>query len=300
MDQEPGRHTRDPIVITGFGLEVPEALLRPAASGATDDYSHDCRPGEFLKQKKTLKFMSKQDRLAVNAAGHALKSAGLTDPERLGATGVFLTVGYIPFDFAVAAELCADSTEAGRFSMAKFTTSALEKINPLLAFACLPNMPAHHIAMNFGINGEYMITYPDLPQFYLTLNEAVARLRDGCVSRALVGAVADQNNFLVANHYRKTAPALTGKLVDAAGFMVLEKESSARSRNATILARLADLSIHPRQTSPPSHAIDIAEIATGPARLIIELAAFLIRDEPAFRHDLKAWGSETFSRWEKP
>ena len=44
--------------------------------------AHDCDPKRYLSVPKTIKFMSKQDRLAVNAAGQALESAALNFREQ--------------------------------------------------------------------------------------------------------------------------------------------------------------------------------------------------------------------------
>lgn len=299
MDKKPERFPRDPVVITGIGVEAHEVVVSGHQCGDRQhlnlDLSHDCRPLEFLRQRKTLKFMSKQDRLAVNAAGQAIISSALTAEDLKNDTGVFLTVGYIPFEFDIADELSSNSTDpSGSFSMEKFSTSGIDNINPLIAFACLPNMPAHHIATNFGIHGEYFITYPDIIQQYLSLEEALWHLEEERTTFALVGGVADQSNFLVTHHYKKTNPAIVDRLADAAAFMVIEKESSAKSRKAKILATLDHLHIAHLSSSEHQCGND-KNYESGPAQLVSKLSGFINSDTRNFRHIL----GDTYSSWVK-
>jgi len=124
----------------------------------------DADPIEYLPSRKALKFMSRQDRLAVAAAGRALADAGLIGSPEADPVDVFLCVGYIPFSREEAAILSARSRDDdGHFSMALFSTEAYRSINPIRAFTCLPNMSAHHLAASFGLQGEYLITTPEQP-----------------------------------------------------------------------------------------------------------------------------------------
>ncbi|MCP4691820.1 MAG: hypothetical protein GY859_27490, partial [Desulfobacterales bacterium] len=182
MDQTTPSDAGDPVVVTAVGLEaspdVRDHLAGKRNRAPGFQLSHDCSPAVFLRARKTLKFMSKQDRLAVAAGGKALTRAGAME-ERPGLRrGVFMAVGFIPFRREEADRLCARAQQNGRFSMEKFSTEGYDGVNPILAFSCLPNMPAHHLSANFDIQGEYFITYPGVAQFYLALQEAVARLRE--------------------------------------------------------------------------------------------------------------------------
>jgi 3-oxoacyl-(acyl-carrier-protein) synthase len=245
MDAKTGQYTGHPVVVTGLGWEVSaggwKTLLGEELELSRLDLSHQCRPVEFLRVRKTLKLMSKQDCLAVSAAGKALRCLRVDEGELTTGCGVFMSVGYIPFRLDEARELCDHAQEGGQFSMAALTTSAYDVIHPLRAFACLPNMPAHHVATNFNLQGEYFITYPGAAEFYLALGEAVERLKEGSMSYALVGGVADQVNFLVENHYCKIMGEVP-LLADGAGFMALELEDRARQRGQEVLARLDSLS----------------------------------------------------------
>lgn len=299
MDTPSPRPAGDFIAVSGTGCEV-SADVRSCLTGAAEPWpgmilSHDCQPLEYLPSRKALKFMSKQDRLAVAAAGRALQSASLTTPAGCAGAGVFLCVGYLPFEQAEAESLCANSVRDGRFSMEAFTTEAYRSINPIRAFTCLPNMPAHHLAASFGIQGEYFITYPGTPQFYLALQEAWHRLQDHSISLALAGGIADQTNFLTALQYTKQNYGRTVYLADAAAFLVLEREADIRRRGQVPLCRL-ELSPGGSTGSPAAILPDPVEL--GPALLPVKVASFLAGNADEFAHEDPA-GTGLRSTWRR-
>lgn len=214
------------------------------------------------------KYMGKQDELAVIAAGGALRMAGIAG-EALESPriGVYLCVGYIPFERADIDVLTKGSTREGAFSMELFSTVGIEQVNPLLTFRCLPNMPIFHVSLNFGLRGPYFVTYPGIGQLYLALERAISALRSGEIDQALVAGVADQNNFLVDYHFgRLPEPRLVRR--DAAAALFLERLSHAERRGARPRAQLATLEIGYRPHDPfgQPHA-DFAEDGLGPASL---------------------------------
>lgn len=214
---------REHAVVTGTG----------AVCGVAD-------PTPFVRLRKLRKFMGRQDDLAVAAAGQALEAASLAAPlgERCG---LYLAVGYIPFEAADIDLLLEASLDGDRFSMARFAANGFGAINPLLTFRVLPNMPAFHVSLNFDVQGPYAVSYPGVGQFYGVLEEALAALESGDVDTALVGAVADQRNALVEHHFsRVTPPVDVSRLANAAAFVVLERADGARARGAGVRARLAD------------------------------------------------------------
>ena len=64
MDAYLSEHARDPVVVTGAGCECP-------VDGAL---SHDVDPVPYLRVRKTAKYLSKQDRLALGAASRAVRA----------------------------------------------------------------------------------------------------------------------------------------------------------------------------------------------------------------------------------
>ena len=199
-----------------------------------------CDAGPYLRIRKLGKFMGKQDALAVVAAARAVEAAGLTAPlgERCG---LYVAVGYIPFEANDINRLLDASLDGDNFSMQRFAAHAIGAINPLLTFRVLPNMPAFHVSLNLDIQGPYVVSYPGIGQFYTVLEEAIAAINSGTIDVALVGAVADQRNFLVEHHFsRLTPPIEPQRLADGAAFMVIEGRAAAEARGMTPRARLVD------------------------------------------------------------
>ena len=75
----------DTLVVTGRG----ECLPGPG-EGASQA---EAEALPFLKSRKTLKFMGKQDKLAVAAAGKALREAALPAGDFRAGLGLYLAVG---------------------------------------------------------------------------------------------------------------------------------------------------------------------------------------------------------------
>src|SRR5215469_12210178 len=222
------------------GSEAP-AAHSIIISGVGCAVDMPCSSERYLKTPKNRKFMGKQDHLAVCAAGRALESAGL-DSSALGPKGgLFLAVGFIPFERADIDALIAGSIDDDRISLRRFGTDGFSAVNPLLTFRCLPNMPAYHISACFDIQGEYFVTYPGSGQFYNALEEAVNALVAGRINIAVVGAVADQTNFLVSHHQSRLRPPVPATdLRDGAGFLVLEKNAEIVARGRCARGRLTD------------------------------------------------------------
>jgi Beta-ketoacyl synthase, N-terminal domain len=290
MDQGSTAADRDSVVVTGLG----------------DAVSTPCDPAPYLRNQKLRKFMGTQDDLAVVAAGRALESAGLLGTTPSERTGLYLAVGYIPFDAADMEELHALSLEDGRFSMRRFATEAYPAADRLLTFRCLPNMPAFHISVNFDVQGPYFVTYPGVGQFYLAVEAAAAALADDTIDVALVGGIAHQRNFLVAHHFNRLDPPVSAeRLADSAGCLVLETQAKAALRAAPIRGRLRELELvyepYDPFRDPPSAGewLDGAPIADnehGAASLAVALA----RSSPGLyrHHAVTRDGIEATSVWE--
>jgi 3-oxoacyl-(acyl-carrier-protein) synthase len=299
MDPAMRQHPGDSVVVTGLGCEVPPAVspwLAADPSAATPPDAllcHDADPLPFLRVRKTAKFLSKQDRLALSAAAAAVRSASLTADLLAERTMIAMGVGPIPFQRDEAMAVARQSGDHGEFSMQCFCREAYEQINPMLLFACLPNMPAYHISANLQIRGGYCLTYPSCAESYHAFQNAVCALAENRADAVLFGGVADQQNFLVENHHRKTGQRLPAP--DCACFLVLETASAAAARGITPLARLVDL--HCRRTA--QHVTEPRDFFFGPAELPIAVARFA--GQPAIRqtHIWTEDGQQLESTWEK-
>lgn len=299
-----------PLVVTGVGSLV----LPPARAGEEDPASvaqSEVMP--WLKSKKMRKFMGKQDQLAVAAAGRAAKDAALDERTLHERTGLYLCVGHIPFERAQIEAIARGSVQGGEFCMERFSTTAFERVNPLLTFRCLPNMPAFHVSLNLGVRGPYFVTYPCAGQFYLALECAAVALESGEIDVALLGAVADQNNFLVAYHFRRMLNAreiAEWEGVDASAFLCLERREGARRRAVEIKIELLSSEIsyaaptlmgEPRQFAEEVTfaGVKTAAIQSTAASLPMNLCrAVGSGDKGEFVHQLSsADGLEATSRW---
>jgi 3-oxoacyl-(acyl-carrier-protein) synthase len=258
MDATPRPCAGDPVVATGLGA------LR----------SHGGLQGEvlpWLKSRKMRKYMGKQDELAVIATGEALRCAGLQQAPDPARVGLYLCVGYIPFERADIDALALPSIRDGAFSMELFSTVGIEQVNPLLTFRCLPNMPIFHVSLNFGIRGPYFVTYPGIGQLYLALERAACALRAGEIDQALVGGVADQNNFLVEYHFSRLHGSPAARC-DAAAVICLERRADAERRGARAMAELLELDIRYQAHDPlAGRCADLMEDEFGPASLGLAL-----------------------------
>ncbi len=186
----------------------------------------------FLRDQKSIKLMAKQDRLALSAAATAVKEAGLTSEELNSETGIYLTVGTLPFEETHLLTLAENSVANGHFDMKRFSTEGYNAMNPILTFKCLPNMPIFHISYNLGIHGPYFITYPGPSQFFSAFEQAITDLKVGRIRFALIGAIADQENFLVKHHVLRSGVRDEKLLKDVGAVMVvtLENKYSSKAR----------------------------------------------------------------------
>ena len=293
--------TAPAVLVAGLGCEIsPDAwqyLIGNRSDSLDLQLIHDCDPTRYLCVPKTIKFMSKQDRLAVNATGKAFDRAALDLKKKKDSCGLFMTVGYIPFKREEAEKICRYSQENHQFSMLKFSTEAYDNINPLLAFACLPNMPAYHLSANFNIQGEYFLTYPGIVQFYQALSEAVQRLQNGDLKWAIVGGVSDQCNFLVENHFQKFQAADAIPTADVAAFMILERMTPALA--ASRQARIKLLSLDTRYTKGNLRPVRTPpQFRLGPAELPMLLNAFAHNQKGLFSHCGRSETHTFKSTWE--
>lgn len=285
------------VVVTGLGC----VLLGPGRAGDAT-----CDPTSHLRSRKARKFMGVQDDLAVVAAARALASAGLGTSlgER---AGLYLAVGYVPFEEEDMQALVAASVEEGELSMQRFSTDGLASVNPLLTFRCLSNMPAYHLSAAFDLQGPYVVAYPGVAQCYAVLEEAVAALEEERVDVALWGGVAHQRNMLVAHHLSRVgSPVAPDRLCDAGAVAVLEREEGAGGRGAPVRARLQEVEVAYAPVSPlealAAHEERISGASlpgdAGAASLVVALALAATAGEGELQHDVASRdGVRASSRW---
>ncbi len=201
----------------------------------------------LLQDRKHIKLMARQDKMAVFAANQAIHQAGLDTNTLEKHTGLYFTVGTVPFEQSPLNSLCDNSSDQGKFSMNRFANKAMPALNPLLTFKCLPNMPAYHVSYNMGIRGPYQINYPGPGQWFQSLQQAINDLQQHKIKVAIVGAVADQINPLVRHHVKRLNIDNNNQhlLIDSASILVLSAQDAT-----TPLASLDEISIHYQSFNP--------------------------------------------------
>ncbi len=297
MDTQLSEHPGNMVVVTGLGYEIPAALRTWFAEGvvtgeqASASLSHDADPVPLLRVRKTAKFMSKQDRLALCAAARAVSVSGLAANVLETETLIAMAVGPIPFQEGEALEVAEHSCVDNRFSEERFCKEAYEAFNPMLLFSCLPNMPTYHISANLNMKGGYYLTYPSCAESYLALQNAMDSLSEGRSQAVLFGAVADQQNFLVQNHHRKIHQSLPAP--DCACFLVLETLRQAQARKATVLARLCDFNISSDQGNTSADR----SLYLGPVELPLDVARMIEGKSDRLIHRLNENNNSFESEW---
>lgn len=264
-----------------------------------------CDPTALLPQAKTRKYMSAQDEMAVVAAARAIADADLGSGPLGARVGLYLMVGYIPFEYDDIARVVEASSEGSAFSLSRFTRQGWQRARPLVAFRCLPNMPAFHVSAAFGIEGPCVVLYPGSGQFYLALDAALEALERGEIDRALVGAVTHQRNFLVEHHFARVDPPLAPeRLGNAAAFLVVSRSADAQ---VTRLSSEVKYRAHDprRETVAPEESwkidppLETSRLDLGCASLPVALASAVDRGGTfTLEHRVRTRdGIEASSRW---
>jgi hypothetical protein len=121
-------------------------------------------PALFVTQKKSLKLMNRASTLGIAAARLALNAgpsmnAGGISAGSLSQAGLFMSVGMSGGELsALAAMLSVSVTDEG-LSLPLMGEQGLSRINPLLSFHVLNNMPLCHTSIELGIHGPHAALY---------------------------------------------------------------------------------------------------------------------------------------------
>lgn len=219
------------------------------------------RPQPFMKRRKDLKLMSRDARLAVQAAGLALSDAQITPmdpgtwPVAPEDAGLFMGVGLEPGNITELGYVAADcGTSNHGIDLDRLGAHSIDLIPPLSALKTLPNMALAHVSINLGLMGPGEALSPWGTSGFGALAVAVEAIERLECDFALVGA-ADSDVDLggVSTHARLglAAPLTLNQaqtddlwglggfiLGEGAAFFVVETRESAESRGAEVLARV--------------------------------------------------------------
>lgn len=309
MDQRSEPELSLAVSVSGLGC----CALLPALHRASDIpvVGHLLEPTlaveGLVKNPKSIKFMGKQDRLALLAAHRAVSQARLSPDVLAQRTGLYLVSGYIPFEREEVDALTENSQRDGELCMQRFATEGIEAVNPLLTFRCLPNMPAFHVSLNLGMRGSYFVSYPGIEQLYTVLSQAVEDLARKNIDAALVGAVADQRNFLVQHHYRRAHMAAAELSVDCAAFLCLRRSADVGEEKIGFNLTQLVSRYNPYVSQPDGAGGEVMRtgqdrwrpgVYQGAASLLANLSWWWQLENTAeFTHQVERNGFNCFSRW---
>lgn len=272
------KSNRRRVVVTGMGCVTPVgndvetmwASLRRGASGVARTTIFDAAnfPTKIAAEIKNFsvadvgedpehwKRQSRHTRFAVGAAKQAFRHAGLDstklDPTRFG---IYLGSGEGAQDFDRFTQMMLAGIrggENGSFSMAAFTKSGLELLDPIAELEQEPNMPAAHLAALFNAQGPNSNCLTACAASSQAVGEAVELIRRGDVDVMLSGGTHSMIhpfgvtgfNLLTALSTSNDDPTKASRpfdlqrdgfvLGEGSGMLILEELEHAKKRGAKI------------------------------------------------------------------
>ncbi len=218
-------------------------------------------------QRKSVKLMSRDIELAVIAADHAMRDAGLNtrannpdgpidiDPTR---SGINIGAGAICCDIAELAAAAENAKDKGVFSLKKWGNEGMECLTPLWLLKYLPNMLSCHISIIYDLQGpSNSITCAEASGL-LAINEARNHIAHGKADIMIAGGSEDKVNAMALLRQCKQGRASTnyndnpgeasrpfdknadGNVVgQGAGILILEELERAQKRGAKIYAEIS-------------------------------------------------------------
>jgi len=254
---------------------VPAPIGCPVEDGWAD-------AGDYARERKSVKLMSRAARHAVIASTLAVRDAGLRmdeiEPKRravvLGAGGV----GLHDADF-LDSLLAGLSEDPRPGETASFYVRARRHIHPLTPLRLLPNIATAHVAITHELRGESVTICTACTSGTQALGEGVRMLREGRADVVLAGGTDAMINpigvigfdMLGVMSRRGDDPAHACRPFDkerdgfvmgeGAAIFVLESGAHARARHAPILAELTGYGV----CSDGYRITDEREDGSGPA-----------------------------------
>jgi 3-oxoacyl-[acyl-carrier-protein] synthase II len=232
----------------------------PGGIGAeVKDFTESTAKKQYLKsQRKSIKVMCREIQMGAAAAMQALEDSALDlatlDHERMGVEFGANLMFFDPQSMADSCVQCVD--ESGEFQMSRWGEAGLGSMEPLWMLRYLPNMPACHIAIFTDARGPNNSITLDEASPGVALTEALNILERGAADMMIVGGTGTRIHPVRAIHarmwdelgYDETNPSASCKPFDSrrnglvvgegAACLILEEETHARSRGATIFGTL--------------------------------------------------------------
>ena len=239
------------------------AGLETQIAAQVDDSRFDAE--SFVEPRKMVKHMSRSARFAVAAAWMARREAGLgtdaVDPYRLGIALGAGGMGPVDMDLlegqASAAIISARGQPGDELDIPAFSRVLRERTNPVTMLRGLPNLAATHLAIQQNARGPNNTITTACTAGTQAIGEGLRMIQRGDADVVLAGGTDAMINpvgvigfsILGALSRRNAEPARASRPFDAerdgfvlgegAAIVILERESFAAARGATVLGELA-------------------------------------------------------------
>ncbi len=256
---------RPRIVITGMGVISPlghsvaeswEAMLTgrsgigPITQFDASEFPtqiagevKDFKPADYMSFKEARR-MSRASQLALAAARMAVEDAKLPDPitSDLERVGVLVGTGMGGFEVADR-------------NLITLRTKGFNRVNPFAMTATLPNMPSHHVSVEFGTLGPISTVVAACATGNQAIGEGAEMIRRGIADMVITGgvegliheaAIGGFGAMRALSTAHNDDPARASRpfdkdrdgfvLGEGAGMLILERLDHALARNAHIYA----------------------------------------------------------------
>ncbi len=189
----------------------------------------------LITDNRSLRYMSRETRLAVSACLLCLKDAAIGHAYEKERIALFAGTGSSGIQLETIEKLLTHSvsSETGLFDLISFGKIALYKLNPLLSFQILPNMPAAMCAIMADIRGKNLVFNPWEGNALLALYEAWFEIRSGRSKIVLCGGSdckTHSNAFITFSEYGllKDSDVV---MSEGSAYLAIENEQSTINRN---------------------------------------------------------------------
>ncbi len=267
------------VVVTGIGMVTPLGNsveetwdgMRNGRSGVAQITHFDAStfPTKFAAEVKGLRFENfvrdperhqftgRNSRLSLAAARLAVDDSGL-DTNRIDRSrfGVYLGAGEGQHDFENFMLTLAPALHDGRFQPLAFSRFGLERLHKQVECEQEPNMPAGHVAAQFGAQGPNCNCLTACAASSQAVGEALEMIRRGDADIMISGGAHSMIhplgvmgfNLLTALSTRNDEPQRASRpfdrdrdgfvLGEGAGIVILEELAHAKARRAKIYGEL--------------------------------------------------------------
>lgn len=274
---DPARPRR--VVITGIGTinalgegrEPFWEALRGGRSGITPLTDREFGPlslrgagvvrgfeaSKYVPNRKSLKVMCRDIRLAVAASYLACRDAGFGDAAlNSNRAGVSIGAGLFDHDLAEMADCFRASWDGRKFDARRFGEDGMSRLFPLWLLKYLPNMPACHITIAHGLRGPSNTITVEGAGSAAAFEEAFRIIRRGSADIMFCGGAESRINPAGLLRYHGRGILANGGVSEpvypvfssrsdgivpgeGAALLVLEEMEHALRRGARVFAEIA-------------------------------------------------------------